>query len=51
MGGMDKDERKVQDALMNRLKVRRIRAEDFKDFAPRMLWNINTPEDYQEITK
>ena len=48
---LDKNERKVQDALMNRLKVRRIRAEDFKDFAPRMLWNINTPEDYQEITK
>ena len=48
---LDKDERKVQDALQNRLKVKRIRAEDYKDFAPRMLWNINTPEDYQEITK
>ena len=48
---LDKDERKVQDALTNRLKVKKIRAEDFKEFAPRMLWNINTPEDYQEITK
>ena len=48
---LDQGERKVQDVLTKKLKVRKIRAEDYKDFAPRMLWNINTPEDYQEITK
>ncbi len=48
---MENGERKVQDAIAKRLKVKTIRAEDFKDFAPRMLWNINTPEDYKEITE
>ena len=48
---VEKDERKVQDALRSRLKIKTIRAEDFEEFAPRMLWNINTPEDYEEITK
>ena len=48
---LDKDERKVQEVLIKRLKIKTIRAEDFKEFAPRMLWNVNTPEDYQEITK
>jgi molybdopterin-guanine dinucleotide biosynthesis protein A len=41
----------VQDAIGKRLKIKTIRAEDFKGFAPRMLWNINTPEDYKEITE
>ena len=44
-------EQKVQTALEQMLKVKTIRAEDFRDFAPYMLWNINTPEDYEEITK
>ncbi len=48
---MEKNERSVQGAIENRLKIKTIRAEDFRDFAPRMLWNINTPEDYEEITK
>jgi molybdopterin-guanine dinucleotide biosynthesis protein A len=48
---MEQDERKVQDAIGKRLKVRTIRAEDYESFAPRMLWNINTPEDYKEIVK
>ena len=48
---MEMDERKVQDAIGKRLKVKTIRAEDYKFFAPRMLWNINTPEDYKEITE
>ena len=48
---MEEGENKVQDAIGKRLKVRTIRAEDFKGFAPRMLWNINTPEDYKEITE
>ena len=48
---MEQGERKVQDAIGKRLKVKIIRAEDFGDFAPRMLWNINTPEDYKEITE
>ena len=48
---LEKGEKKVQDAIGKRLKVKTIRAEDFKGFAPRMLWNINTPEDYKEITE
>ncbi len=48
---MEKNERSVQGAIEGRLKIRTIRAEDFKEFAPQMLWNINTPEDYEEITK
>lgn len=48
---MEQGERKVQDAIGKRLKVKIIRAEDFGAFAPRMLWNINTPEDYKEITE
>ena len=48
---LEKGERRVQDAIGKRLKIKIIRAEDFKDFAPRMLWNINTPEDYKEITE
>ena len=46
---MDQGERKVQDAIGKRLKTKVIRAEDFSDFAPRMLWNVNTPQDYKEI--
>ncbi|MBR5641320.1 MAG: molybdenum cofactor guanylyltransferase [Firmicutes bacterium] len=45
------DERKVQDAIGKRLKIKVIKAEDFQSFAPRMLWNVNTPEDYKEITE
>ena len=48
---MEQDERKVQDAIRKRLKVRTIKAEDFKAFAPHMLWNVNTPQDYKEITE
>ena len=48
---MDSGERKVQDAIGKRLKLKTIRAEDFSGFAPRMLWNINTPEEYKEITE
>ncbi len=48
---MDSGERKVQDAIGKRLKLKTIRAEDFRGFAPRMLWNINTPEEYKEITE
>ncbi len=48
---LEKGERSVQAAMEQRLKIRTIRAEDFGEYAPRMLWNINTPEDYEEIVK
>ena len=48
---LNSGERKVLDAIKKRLKIRTIRAEDFKFFSPRMLWNINTPEEYKEITE
>ena len=41
----------VQLAIERRLKIKTINAEDFGDFVPNMLWNINTPEDYEKITK
>lgn len=48
---MDNNEYKVQLAIERRLKIKTIKAEDFGDFVPSMLWNINTPEDYERITK
>ena len=48
---MDGGERKVRDAIRKHLKVKTLRAEAYKSFSPRMLWNINTPEEYKEITK
>ena len=49
--GKKSNEKDIVLAIGKRLKLKTIRAEDFRGFAPRMLWNINTPEEYKEITE